>query len=720
MQEGTWFLSKMSARVILAFVVSYFALTSGFLFKPRRPLAIDGGWSSWESWTKCHLNSVNNSNFFPGFNGFYVSSRQRVCDSPRPVQGGKPCFGSAFKYKQCGCENPLGMQSGRIKDSQLYSNSRTLHGFNVSKARFGSQAAWCSSEPISPFLSMFYQIDLVNFTKVASIATTGIVEGRVTRYRFYHSLDGKKWTLYSGKRRVSSELIGNILPNTVKINEFEEPVIARFLKIVPLHSYNRVCMKFEVYGCVFTCGKEMRTATGEIIGRSAETHNQNCLWRINVKNTTTISLDFVTFDIPCVDGFLEIRTGSQNYPQTRVIKRLCGNDLTLGLLKLQSNALWLRFMSNSSSEEIGFRVRYISECTENLKLTANEVLRVHSPNYPLDYFDNNDCTWNVSSGSKRIYVLFKVFDIEASKKIDSQECLNDFVLIRGIAEKGRSNKGERYCNSRKPPINNTPIVFETKHLSIKFKSDDVITGKGFLLELTSYDPRIGVPPTEKPKDRMATQNPNVLTTNQKGGQLETTRGAVVKSKIFGTDVLASKKILTSNRPDVNNVTVNEGQVKKKSKGEPDWTIITVTSFSCFVFFLIVFVTVISLRKCTSRYHGDSGKFFPAISKNHAKPPQTKTREVLLKSKKSFPVTDNDEEFCELKSPAGSIQVAHSLSGSESEERQPLRADIVNHTLRREARVIDMYTDGEEQPDETGTLDPKTELMPDPISLETVI
>jgi len=702
------------ARAVLIVILSSFAVASGFLFKPRRPLAIDGGWSTWESWTKCSLNSVNNSNFFPEFNGFEVRSRKRVCDSPAPVQGGKPCFGSAFRYKQCGCTNPLGMQSGRIQNYQLYSNSRIFEDFNVSKARFGNQAAWCSDDQLSPFLNIFYQIDLVNFTTVASIATAGIREGRVSRFRLYHSLNGKKWTQYSGKRQVSTELIGNILPNRVKVNTFDDPLIARFLKIVPLHSYNKVCMKFEVYGCVFTCGKEMTTGTGEIIGRSAETHDQNCLWKIDVKNTTKINLDFVIFDVPCSNGFLEIRDGTQSYSQSNMIKRYCGDDLALGLLKVPSNALWLNFVSNSSSEEIGFRVRYISECSENLKMNQNEILKIHSPNYPLDYFDNNDCVWNVSSDSNKIFVLFKAFDIEPSKTINSQECLNDFVLLERIDGKGKSHGGQRYCNSRKPPTHPTPIVFETKKLSIRFKSDDVITGKGFLIELTSYDPSKGIPTTKPSNGAMTTKHPRITSLGSKDDQVKTTKSVIVKSKIV------TSRFSASYSPKSNNMTINGSQVKKKSKDEPDWTIITVASFSCFVFILIVFVTVISIRKCTSRYHGESGKFLPAISKKVPKDSQNETNKMLQKSKKSFPVPESSQQFCEVKSPAGSIEVPHSSAESDSDEQQPMRADIVNHTLRQDDRKIDMYTDGEQFVEQEALEAHMETLGPDSIIEETVI
>ena len=459
-----------------------------------------------------------------------------------------------------------------------------------------------------------------------------------------------------------------------------------------------------------------------LFGRIVRANRQRIARIVRAIQFTTIKLDFVTFDIPCDVGLLEIRTGAQSYQQSLVLKRLCGEDLTLNLFKVPSNVLWLKFNSNSSSEEIGFRVRYISECTENLNLNPSETMQIHSPNYPLDYFDNNDCTWNVSSESSKIYLLFKFFDIESSKKVGSEECLNDFVMVEGFDVKQNSLARKRYCNSNRPPTDGSAIVLEAKKISIRFKSDNVITGKGFLLQLTAYDPRKVLPKTEQPKIELTTGN--LKNVDEKENDLKSTKASVVKSKLSTSRVLAShgaNGLNTSRNINGGNITVNESQVKKKIKNdEPDWTIITVAAFSCFVFVLILFVTVISIRKCTSRYSGESGKFLPAISKKGAKDSQYETREVLMKSKKSYPVYDNDEHFCEMRSPAGSIQVAHSESGSEPEEQQPLKADIVNHTLKRETRKIDMYTDGEQNLEEPSAEACIEIIPPDAVLEETTI
>lgn len=688
-------MSRNFVKTILLIYILSNTTTFGFLFKRRKPLAIDGGWSSWQSWTSCYLNSVNYSNFFPKYNGLHVSSRQRSCDSPRPAQGGKPCIGSAFRYRQCGCNNPLGMNSGRIENHQLFSNARSLDIFNASKARLGKSGAWCSEDAISSLLNTFYRIDLINFTTVTAIATDGIPEGRVSRYQLYHSLDGKNWSLYSSKRLGSSELIGNILPNKVKVNQLDEPITTKYLKIIPLHSYNHMCMKFEVYGCLFTCGKELTTAAGEVIGRSAETHDQECLWKINIKNTTTISLDFVTFDIPCAEGFLEIRTGGKNYRQSSMFQKLCGYDLSIGLIKVPSNLLWLKFYSNSSSDEVGFRVRYISECTENFKLNQGNSLTIHSPNFPLNYFDNNDCTWNVTSDSNKIYISFKSFDVEASRKVGAEHCLNDFLLIQGFSKEGEPGSVLRYCNSHKPPTDDKPLYLDVGKVRIQFKSDDVIAGKGFHLQVTAYDPSEvrtkEMPPMVTTQYPKSVTDDNIEKIQPKTSEFTTKSPGIFTAKFFSSQMPVGHN--ASERSNGKNVTLNERHPVKKDKGEPDWTVITVAAFSCFVFILIVFVTVISIRKCTSRYSGESGKFLPAITKKGTKDQSYGANEGRMRTKKISLSQSHDEQFCEMKSPAGSIQVAHIENCSEIGEDEPLKADIVNHTLQQNVRTIDMYTDG---------------------------
>ena len=51
---------------------------------------VDGGWSSWSSWTECNVTC-----------GTGVVSRERKCDNPASASGGRPCQGHPRDVKPC-------------------------------------------------------------------------------------------------------------------------------------------------------------------------------------------------------------------------------------------------------------------------------------------------------------------------------------------------------------------------------------------------------------------------------------------------------------------------------------------------------------------------------------------------------------------------------------------------------------------------------------------
>lgn len=53
--------------------------------------AVDGHWSTWESWLPCHT----------GLCGKDTTTRKRSCTSPSPTNGGKECSGASFECKSC-------------------------------------------------------------------------------------------------------------------------------------------------------------------------------------------------------------------------------------------------------------------------------------------------------------------------------------------------------------------------------------------------------------------------------------------------------------------------------------------------------------------------------------------------------------------------------------------------------------------------------------------
>lgn len=54
------------------------------------PVAIDGGWGEWSSWSECSRTC-----------GAGVSIMQRECDHPAPTAGGRFCIGERRRYRIC-------------------------------------------------------------------------------------------------------------------------------------------------------------------------------------------------------------------------------------------------------------------------------------------------------------------------------------------------------------------------------------------------------------------------------------------------------------------------------------------------------------------------------------------------------------------------------------------------------------------------------------------
>uniref|UniRef100_A0A0M3IND8 Hemicentin-1 n=1 Tax=Ascaris lumbricoides TaxID=6252 RepID=A0A0M3IND8_ASCLU len=52
--------------------------------------SVNGGWAEWSSWTDCSAPC-----------GFAFQSRHRLCNKPKPVARGEPCYGLAYMTSIC-------------------------------------------------------------------------------------------------------------------------------------------------------------------------------------------------------------------------------------------------------------------------------------------------------------------------------------------------------------------------------------------------------------------------------------------------------------------------------------------------------------------------------------------------------------------------------------------------------------------------------------------
>uniref|UniRef100_A0A8C1R3F7 ferroxidase n=1 Tax=Cyprinus carpio TaxID=7962 RepID=A0A8C1R3F7_CYPCA len=139
------------------------------------------------------------------------------------------------------CDHPLGVISGTVKDEHMTmvsSFERTAH----------------SEILMTSYLKRLYPVFQVDFQRpvvISKVATQGakqfLSHNFVLNYTISYSTDKKKWTFYKGDSDTTFE--GNSEAYDTKENIFFPPLIGRYVRLYPLHSYNYPTVRLEYYGC---------------------------------------------------------------------------------------------------------------------------------------------------------------------------------------------------------------------------------------------------------------------------------------------------------------------------------------------------------------------------------------------------------------------------------------------------------------------------------------
>uniref|UniRef100_A0A673LII9 Inactive carboxypeptidase-like protein X2 n=1 Tax=Sinocyclocheilus rhinocerous TaxID=307959 RepID=A0A673LII9_9TELE len=151
---------------------------------------------------------------------------------------------------------PLGMESHRIENDQLLTSSVYQHRYGSHRARLNIQASgdeddmnggsWCAN---SEEKVHWIELDARTLTEFTGVITQGrddpLESDYVSSYYVAFSNDSREWTvLHDGYL-----FFGNSDKNTPVLSQFMEPVVARYIRILPQSWNGTMCMRMEVLGC---------------------------------------------------------------------------------------------------------------------------------------------------------------------------------------------------------------------------------------------------------------------------------------------------------------------------------------------------------------------------------------------------------------------------------------------------------------------------------------
>uniref|UniRef100_A0A8D2PV61 Carboxypeptidase X1 n=1 Tax=Zosterops lateralis melanops TaxID=1220523 RepID=A0A8D2PV61_ZOSLA len=156
---------------------------------------------------------------------------------------------------------PLGLESLRVEDSQLWASSERRHGLGAHRGRLNIQSGlhdgdpydggWCAGHEDS---GQWLQVDARRLTRFTGVITQGLnsiwTYDWVTSYKVQVSNDSRVWR---PSRNGTQEAVfpANKDPETPVLNLLPSPLVGRFLRINPQSWFpnGTICLRAEVLGC---------------------------------------------------------------------------------------------------------------------------------------------------------------------------------------------------------------------------------------------------------------------------------------------------------------------------------------------------------------------------------------------------------------------------------------------------------------------------------------
>lgn len=164
------------------------------------------------------------------------------------------------------CRERLGVEDGRITDSQLTASSESsahavYHGANNARLNRGAQTGTTGSwSAQNNDIHQWIQAALGRLTWVSGVEMQGrpdCCQQWVTKYKVQYSNDGIYWKFVQQTNNQGEKVFdGNTDENTVVTGLFPTPVTASYIRIVPIAWSGHISMRFEVIGCQANIGQD--------------------------------------------------------------------------------------------------------------------------------------------------------------------------------------------------------------------------------------------------------------------------------------------------------------------------------------------------------------------------------------------------------------------------------------------------------------------------------
>lgn len=218
--------------------------------------------------------------------------------------------------------------------------------------------------------------------------------------------------------------------------------------------------------------------------------NTNYEYRITVEYPSVITINFKYFKI---DSMFETCSSALKiydaYDNTGVIlnDRQCGVSLPSSIQTL-SNVAFIKLFHHENDIDCKFSLEWskVAKKSETMEqkqdalcgntsiiLTNDNMLNISSPNYPLEYPGNLNCTYDITVDDPGKHSTVYLIEVDLE---DTSLCNADYLSISSGSNKIGWKQIEKLCNSN---VNSPRIIEGTPDLKLNFVSDYSTAKTGF-------------------------------------------------------------------------------------------------------------------------------------------------------------------------------------------------------------------------------------------------
>ncbi|XP_070817868.1 retinoschisin-like [Chaetodon trifascialis] len=177
--------------------------------------------------------------------------------SPPPPPQGHPlnCM------PECPYHRALGFESGSVTSDQISCSNQDQYtswysSWVPSKARLNNQGFGCAWLSKFNDLHQWIQIDLKEVGVVSGILTQGRCDADewITKYSIqYRTVDTLNWIYYKDQTGNNRVFYGNSDRSSTVQNLLRPPIVARYIRLLPLGWHTRIAMRLELLMCMNKC-----------------------------------------------------------------------------------------------------------------------------------------------------------------------------------------------------------------------------------------------------------------------------------------------------------------------------------------------------------------------------------------------------------------------------------------------------------------------------------